>query len=84
MIPSLATPLLKPFLVGVVASPLVVTVMKSLLRGVIKSTVVLTLEAKKAAAEVGEEFQDVAAEVSADMAAKNRMASDVAAKAGKS
>jgi hypothetical protein len=87
MFPAVVTPFVKPFLVGIVAAPLVGAVVKPLLRGVVKTTVVLALEAKKLAVEAGEEFQDVAAEVSADMAAdaatKNRMASDVATKTEK-
>ncbi|MGH3564671.1 MAG: DUF5132 domain-containing protein [Pseudonocardia sp.] len=84
MILPVATPLLKPFLVGIVAAPVVVAVVKPLLRGVVKTSVALALEAKKLAAEAGEEFQDVAAEVSADMAAKERMASEAAGKTGRS
>jgi hypothetical protein len=39
---------------------------------------------KKAAAEAGEEFQDIAAEVSSDKAAEAVMSADVAAKTGHS
>ena len=45
-------------------------IFKPMFRGVVKGSVVLAMEAKKIAAEASEEFQDVAAEVSADMAAK--------------
>lgn len=62
--------LVKPFLFGVVAAPVVGAIFKPMFRGVVKGSVVLAMEAKKIAAEASEEFQDVAAEVSADMAAK--------------
>ncbi|MGH3637299.1 MAG: DUF5132 domain-containing protein [Mycobacterium sp.] len=72
MYPVVATPLVKPFLAGVVAGPVGLLILKPIFRGVVKATVVVALEAKKLAAEATEEFQDVAAEVSADMAAKSR------------
>ena len=64
---------LRPFLVGVVAAPVGWAIFKPLARGVIKSTVIFAMEVKRLAEEAGEELQDVAAEVSADIAAaKNR------------
>ncbi|MDQ3761587.1 MAG: DUF5132 domain-containing protein [Actinomycetota bacterium] len=51
-------------------APLVGTIIKPLLRGTIKATVALALETKRLAAQAGEELQDLAAEVSADMAAQ--------------
>ena len=81
MYPAVVTPRVKPFLVGIVAAPLVGAVIKPLLRGVVKTTVVLASEVKKLAAEAGEEFQDIAAEVSADMAVKSRTAGNLRAKA---
>jgi hypothetical protein len=65
-------PVLAPYLIGVVTAPLAARVLKPLLRGIVKSTVSLGLELKKAAAEVGEEFQDIAAEVSVDKVAMTK------------
>ena len=48
------------------------------MRGVVKATVALALEVKKAAAEAGEEFQDIAAEVSADKSVHSSQSSKVA------
>jgi len=81
MYPAVVTPFVKPFLVGIVAAPVGWAVLKPLFRGVVKATVVVAMEAKKLAAEAGEEFQDVAAEVSADMAAKGRTAASLRPKA---
>ena len=58
-----------PFLIGVVTAPLVARVFRPLFRGVIKTTVGVALEAKRAAAEVREEFQDIAAEATVERAA---------------
>lgn len=64
---------LRPFLVGVVAGPVGWAIFKPVVRGVVKSSVLLAMEVKKLAEEAGEELQDVAAELSADIAAaKNR------------
>ena len=52
-----------PYLIGVVTAPLVAKVVKPLLRGVVKTTVAVGLEVKRAAAEAGEEIQGIAAEV---------------------
>lgn len=60
---------LAPYLIGVVTAPLVARVFKPLFRGVIKTTMGVALEAKRAAAEVREEFQDIAAEASVEKAA---------------
>ncbi|MGH2732143.1 MAG: DUF5132 domain-containing protein [Actinomycetota bacterium] len=53
-----------PFLIGLVSAPLV----KPLVRGAVKATVGLALRLKQLAAEASEEFQDIAAEASADFA----------------
>ncbi|MGC1734183.1 MAG: DUF5132 domain-containing protein, partial [Pseudonocardiaceae bacterium] len=50
----------------------------------VKASVGLALEVKKAAAEAGEEFQDIAAEVSSDKAAEAVMSADVAAQTRRS
>ncbi len=76
-------PILAPYLIGVVTAPLVVKIIKPLVRGTVKASVGLALEVKKAAAEAGEEFQDIAAEVSSDKATESIMSADVAAKAGR-
>jgi hypothetical protein len=73
-----------PYLIGVVTAPLVVKIIKPIVRGTVKASVGLALEVKKAAAEAGEEFQGIAAEVSSDKAAEAVMSADVAAKAGRS
>jgi Protein of unknown function (DUF5132) len=58
-------PVVTPYLLGVVTAPLVVQIFKPIVRGVTRATVGLSLEAKKAAAEVGQGYQELAAEVSA-------------------
>ncbi len=65
-------PVVTPYLLGVVTAPLVVRIVRPIVRGTVKASVGLSLEAKKAAAEVRQEYQGLTAEVSADMAAKNR------------
>lgn len=57
-----------PYLIGVVTAPLVGKIVKPILRGTIKASVGLALEAKRAAAEAGAEFHALAIEVSADNA----------------
>ncbi|HET9117796.1 MAG TPA: DUF5132 domain-containing protein [Pseudonocardiaceae bacterium] len=64
-------------------APLVVKVVKPVVRGVVKASVGLALEVKKAAAEAGEEIQGLAAEVSSDKATQSAIGADVAAKAGR-
>ena len=54
-----------PYLIGVVTAPLVARIVKPIVRGTVKTTVGLAMEAKKAAAEAGAGFQGIAAEVSA-------------------
>lgn len=73
-----------PYLIGVVTAPLVVKIIKPLVRGTVKASVGLALEVKKAAAEAGEEFQGIAAEVSSEKAAGAVMSAEAAAKAGRS
>ena len=60
---------LRPFLVGLVAGPVGWAIFKPLARGAVKSSVLLAMEVKKLAEEAGEELRDVAAELSADIAA---------------
>ncbi|MFG2881652.1 DUF5132 domain-containing protein [Streptomyces sp. NPDC048297] len=58
-------PAVPPFLVGVIAAPLAKRVAKPLVRGVIKTSVGLTLEVKRAVIEAGEEVQCLTAEAAA-------------------
>ena len=67
-------PVLAPYVIGVVTAPLVVKVFKPLFRGLVKTSVELTLEAKRAASEVREGFQDIAAEATFDKAATDKVA----------
>jgi hypothetical protein len=60
-------PVVPPFLIGLVAAPLVKRLFKPLVRGVVKTSVGLALEVKKAAHDAGEGLQDLAAEVTAEM-----------------
>lgn len=62
-------PFFVPYLIGLVTAPLVVKVVKPLLRGTVKTTIGVGLQAKKLAAEAAEDLQDLAAEASAEMAA---------------
>ncbi|MGH3929314.1 MAG: DUF5132 domain-containing protein [Pseudonocardiaceae bacterium] len=84
----MAPPVLTPYLIGLVTAPLVAKVVKPLLRGTVKTTVGLALQAKKLAAEAVEDVQDLAAEASAEMVsaemASAQRAADVAAKTGPS
>lgn len=58
-----------PYLIGLVTAPLVMKVAKPLLRSTVKTTIEVGLQAKKLAAEAAEDFQDLAAEASAELAA---------------
>lgn len=69
-----------PYLVGVVTAPLLVKLVKPILRGTVKASVGLALEVKKAAAEAGEEFQALAAEVGVEKASESAMSAELAAK----
>ena len=62
-------PFLPAYLLGLVTAPVARTALEPLLRNTIKATVRLALQAKKLAAEAGEELQDIAAEASFEMAA---------------
>lgn len=58
---------LTPYLLGLVTAPLIAKVVKPILRGTVKTTVGLALQAKKLASEAVEDVQDLAAEASAEM-----------------
>lgn len=66
------SPVVPPsFLVGLVAAPLVKRVVKPLVRGIIKTSVGLTLEVRRAAIEAGEEIQGLTAQVAAEKLASS-------------
>ncbi|MGH3874957.1 MAG: DUF5132 domain-containing protein [Pseudonocardiaceae bacterium] len=58
-------PVVAPYVIGVVTAPLVVRIIRPIVRGTVKASVGIVLEAKRAAAEAGAEFQGIAAEVNA-------------------
>ncbi|MFK0252651.1 DUF5132 domain-containing protein [Streptomyces sp. NPDC090445] len=62
-------PVLPPFLIGLIAAPLAKRIAKPLVRGIVKTSVGLVLDVKRAAHEAGESLQDLAAEVTADVVA---------------
>lgn len=58
-----------PFVLGLVAVPLAKRVVKPLVRGVVKASIELAMDVRRTAHAVGEEFQDLAAEAAAEVAA---------------
>ncbi|WP_406499549.1 DUF5132 domain-containing protein [Streptomyces sp. NBC_00846] len=64
-------PVVPPFLIGLITAPLIKRVVKPLARGIIKTSVGLTLEVRRAAIEAGEEIQDLTAEVAAEKLASS-------------
>lgn len=62
-------PLFVPYLLGLVTAPLVAKLAKPILRGTVKATIELGLQAKKMAAEAVEDLQDLAAEASVEVVA---------------
>ncbi|MFE2067185.1 DUF5132 domain-containing protein [Streptomyces sp. NPDC059467] len=75
-------PAVAPFVVGVITAPLAKRVAKPLVRGVIKTSVGLTLEVKRAVIEAGEEIQGLTAEVAAEKMASSARTRGVEAAAG--
>jgi Protein of unknown function (DUF5132) len=71
-----------PYLIGLVTAPLVVKVVKPLLRGTVKTTIEVGLQVKKLAAEAAEDLQDLAAEASAEMAAAEMTAGKTGTRSG--
>lgn len=69
-------PFVPAYLVGLVTAPLVGVVLKPLLRGTVRTTVGVALQAKKAAAEVAEDLQDLVAEANAEFVAAELRAED--------
>ncbi|MFJ9852281.1 DUF5132 domain-containing protein [Streptomyces sp. NPDC101150] len=75
-------PVVPPFLIGLIAAPLAKRFLKPLMRGVVKTSVGLALEVKKATHEAGENIHDLAAEVAAEMVAAQMATGDVEARSG--
>lgn len=71
-------PLVTPYALGVVTAPLVLRIFKPIVRGTVKASVGLTMEAKRAAAEARQEYRELAAETSADLASQSRIAAQAA------
>ncbi|MEU3561455.1 MULTISPECIES: DUF5132 domain-containing protein [unclassified Kitasatospora] len=69
-------PVVPPFLIGLVVAPLAKRLLKPLVRGVVKTSVGIVMEVKKAAHEAGENIHDLAAEVAADMVAAQAVSGD--------
>ncbi|MBO1414142.1 DUF5132 domain-containing protein [Streptomyces sp. FH025] len=69
-------PVVPPFLIGLVVAPLAKRLLKPLVRGVVKTSVGLVMEVKKAAHEASENIHDLAAEVAADMVAAQAVSGD--------
>ena len=60
---------LAPFLIGVVTARFAGKILRPIWKGMVKTTVVVAAEAKKAAAEMREDIHDISAEVDYDRAA---------------
>ncbi|GED83351.1 DUF5132 domain-containing protein [Streptomyces sp. 6-11-2] len=62
-------PVVPPFLIGLITASLVKRLGKPLMRGLVKTSVGLGIEVKRAVHEAGEGIQDLAAEATAEMLA---------------
>ncbi|KAB1979312.1 DUF5132 domain-containing protein [Streptomyces triticiradicis] len=62
-------PVVPPFLIGLIAASLVKRLGKPLVRGLVKTSVSLGIEVKRAVHEAGEGIQDLAAETTAEVLA---------------
>ncbi|WP_330241891.1 DUF5132 domain-containing protein [Streptomyces sp. NBC_00525] len=69
-------PVVPPFLIGLVVAPLAKRLLRPLVGGVVKASVGIAMEVKKAAHEAGENIHDLAAEVAADVMAAQVAAGD--------
>ncbi|MFF3002253.1 DUF5132 domain-containing protein [Kitasatospora sp. NPDC057940] len=69
-------PVVPPFLIGLVVAPLAKRLLKPLVRGVVKTSVGIVMEVRKAAHEAGENIHDLAAEVAADVVAAQGTSGD--------
>ncbi|MEU9669724.1 DUF5132 domain-containing protein [Streptomyces bobili] len=62
-------PVVPPFLIGLVAAPLLKRLGKPVMRGIVKTSVSLGIEVKRAVHEAGRGIQDLAAEATAEVLA---------------
>ncbi|MGX1542001.1 DUF5132 domain-containing protein [Streptomyces adustus] len=62
-------PVVPPFLIGLITASLVKRLGKPLMRGIVKTSVGLGIEVKRAVQEAGEGIQDLAAEATAEVLA---------------
>ncbi|MFG2944232.1 DUF5132 domain-containing protein [Streptomyces adustus] len=62
-------PVVPPFLIGLITASLVKRLGKPLMRGLVKTSVGLGIEVKRAVQEAGEGIQDLAAEATAEVLA---------------
>lgn len=69
-------PVVPPFLIGLIAAPLAKRFLKPLMRGVVTTSVGIVMEVKKAAHAAGENINDLAAEVAADVMASQIASAD--------
>ena len=58
-----------PYLIGLVSAPLVTRIVQPIARSAVKATIEFGMQARKLAAQAAEDFQDLVAETSAEMAA---------------
>ncbi|MGW2048306.1 DUF5132 domain-containing protein [Streptomyces sp. NPDC001858] len=65
-------PVVPPFLIGLIAASLVKRLGKPLVRGVVKASVGLGIEVKRAVHEAGEGIHDIAAQATAEVLAAQR------------
>lgn len=70
-------PAVAPFAVGVMTAPLAKRVAMPLVRGVVKTSVGLVLEVKRAVIEAGEEIQGLTAQAAAEKMASSARAGGV-------
>jgi len=57
-----------PYLIGLVSAPLVTRIVQPIARSAVKTAIEFGMQARKLAAQAAEDFQDVVAETSAEMA----------------
>lgn len=57
-----------PYLIGLVSAPLVTKIVQPIARSAVKTAIELGMQARKLAAQAAEDFQDLVAETSAEMA----------------
>jgi hypothetical protein len=73
-------PVVPPFLIGLIVAPLAKRLLKPVFRGVVKASVGVVMEVKKAAQEAGENIHDLAAEVAAEVVAAQVVGGEVLAR----